>query len=161
MSTRLSRSSATPSAALSLSNSRLYVAQRIRGGLSGYSSSAGSLPSLRRSLRARRLALSNLVSRGRRQAHNSTTVLLRRQFAACIHVDGNNLILEPKRSLPTAFGAVGSRDLVRGWLASDQGPASSRSKSTLSVLRIGHTCASTIREGPVWVSVARTYLKIV
>src|SRR5262249_57760284 len=33
---------------------RLYVAQRIRGGLSGYSSSAGSRPSLRRSLRARR-----------------------------------------------------------------------------------------------------------
>src|SRR5262249_41562481 len=46
------RSSATPSAALSLSNRRLYVAQRIRGGLSGYSSSAGSPPSLRRSLRA-------------------------------------------------------------------------------------------------------------
>ena len=37
--------------------------------------------------------------------------------AACIHVDGDNLILEPKRSLPTAFGAVGSRDLVCGWLA--------------------------------------------
>ena len=33
---------------------RLYVAQRIRGGLSGYSSSAGLPPSLRRSLRARR-----------------------------------------------------------------------------------------------------------
>src|SRR5262245_34030218 len=61
MSTRLSRSSATPSAALSLSNRRLYVAQRIRGGLSGYSLSAGSPPSLRRSLRARRRALSYLV----------------------------------------------------------------------------------------------------
>src|SRR5262245_3252078 len=60
MSTRLSRSSATPSAALSLSNSRLYVVQRIRGGLSGYSSSVGSPPSLRRSLRARRRALSYL-----------------------------------------------------------------------------------------------------
>src|SRR5262245_13125001 len=33
---------------------RWYVAQRMRGGLSGYSSSAGSPPSLRRSLRARR-----------------------------------------------------------------------------------------------------------
>jgi len=32
---------------------RLYVAQRIRGGLSGSSSSAGSRPSLRRSLRGR------------------------------------------------------------------------------------------------------------
>jgi hypothetical protein len=61
--TRLSRSSATPSAALSLSNRRLYISQRIRGGLSGYSSSAGSPPSLRRSLRARRRALSYLVSR--------------------------------------------------------------------------------------------------
>jgi hypothetical protein len=34
---------------------------RIRGGFSGYSSSAGSPPSLRRSLRARRRALSYLV----------------------------------------------------------------------------------------------------
>jgi hypothetical protein len=34
--TASSRSSATPSAALSLSNRRLYVAQRIRGSLSGY-----------------------------------------------------------------------------------------------------------------------------
>jgi hypothetical protein len=42
-----SRSSGAPSAALSLSNRRLYLAQRIRGGLSGYSSSAGSPPSLR------------------------------------------------------------------------------------------------------------------
>jgi len=32
---------------------RLYVAQRTRGGLSGYSSSAGSPPSLTRSLRGR------------------------------------------------------------------------------------------------------------
>jgi hypothetical protein len=61
----LSRSSTTPSAATSLSMSRLYIAQRIRGGLSGYSSSAGSPPSLRRSLRARRRAV---VGR-RRQAH--------------------------------------------------------------------------------------------
>ena len=54
----------------SLSMSRLYVAQRIRGGLSGYSSSVGSPPSLRRSLRARRRALhtSSLVGK-RRQAH--------------------------------------------------------------------------------------------
>jgi hypothetical protein len=37
--------------------SRLYVAHRIRFGLSGYSSSAGSPPSLRRSLRARRVVL--------------------------------------------------------------------------------------------------------
>ena len=58
-----SRSSTTPSAATSLSMSRLYVAQRIRGGLSGYSSSAGSPPSLRRSLRAGRRAPSYLVSR--------------------------------------------------------------------------------------------------
>jgi hypothetical protein len=35
MSRRLSRSSAMSSAALSLSNRRLYIAQRIRGGLSG------------------------------------------------------------------------------------------------------------------------------
>jgi hypothetical protein len=40
----LSRSSVTASAATSLSMSRLYVAQRIRSGLSGYSSSAGSPP---------------------------------------------------------------------------------------------------------------------
>jgi hypothetical protein len=63
LSNRAARRSATPSAATSLSISRLYVAQRIRGGLSGYSSSAGSPPSLRRSLRARRSALSYLVSR--------------------------------------------------------------------------------------------------
>src|SRR5215813_11402672 len=50
-------------AATSLSISRLYVVQRIRGGLSGYSSSAGSPPSLRHSLRTRRRALSYLVSR--------------------------------------------------------------------------------------------------
>jgi hypothetical protein len=37
---KISRSSATSSAATSLSNRRLYVAQRIRGGLSGHSSSA-------------------------------------------------------------------------------------------------------------------------
>jgi hypothetical protein len=41
-----SRSSATSSAATSLSMSRLYVVQRIRFGLSGYSSSAGSPPSV-------------------------------------------------------------------------------------------------------------------
>src|SRR5262249_23850462 len=57
------RSPGRRSAALSLSNRRLYVAQRIRGGLSGDSASAGSPPSLRRSLRARRRALSYLVSR--------------------------------------------------------------------------------------------------
>jgi hypothetical protein len=37
-----------------VSMSRLYVAQRIHVGLSGYSSSAGSALRLRRSLRARR-----------------------------------------------------------------------------------------------------------
>src|SRR5262249_42039028 len=44
----LSHSSVTLSAAANLSMSRLYVAQRIRGGLSGYSSSVGSPTSLRR-----------------------------------------------------------------------------------------------------------------
>src|SRR5215831_16236584 len=41
-SNRAASSSATPSAATSLSMRRLYVAQRIRGGLLGYSSSVGS-----------------------------------------------------------------------------------------------------------------------
>src|SRR5262249_20289357 len=69
----LSRSSATPSAATSLSISRLYVA-RIRGGLSGHSSSAGSPPSLRRSLRARRLweARAATKSDGRRAADTAS-----------------------------------------------------------------------------------------
>jgi hypothetical protein len=62
---KISRSSATSSAATSLSMSQLYVVHRIRFGLSGCSSSAGLLPSLRRSLRARRKAagLRGLISR--------------------------------------------------------------------------------------------------
>ena len=68
--------------------------------------------------------------------------------AACIHVDGDNLILEPKRSSRTAFGAVGSRDLVaRGWRAI-KGLARHEVEHTLGIKNWSYL-RSTIRETPV------------